>query len=95
MLTSTNEAESCPYLYIFYREFSTASSIATCNMPKTAFVTGATGLLGRQVLRAFDHAGWRAVGSGFTRAKPPILKVDLQDQDAIDATLDETKYALF
>ncbi|KAI4116981.1 MAG: hypothetical protein LQ345_002688 [Seirophora villosa] len=91
MLTSTNEAESCPYLYIFYREFSTASSIATCNMPKTAFVTGATGLLGRQVLRAFDHAGWRAVGSGFTRAKPPILKVDLQDQDAIDATLDETK----
>lgn len=64
------------------------------NMPKTAFVTGATGLLGRQVLRAFDHAGWRAVGSGFTRAKPPILKVDLEDQDAIDAALDETKYAL-
>lgn len=63
-------------------------------MPKTAFVTGATGLLGRQVLRAFDHAGWRAVGSGFTRAKPPILKVDLEDQDAIDAALDETKYAL-
>ncbi|KAI4188413.1 MAG: hypothetical protein LQ348_003931 [Seirophora lacunosa] len=60
-------------------------------MPKTAFVTGATGLLGRQVLRAFDHAGWRAVGSGFTRAKPPILKVDLEDQDAIDAALDETK----
>ncbi|KAI4085884.1 MAG: hypothetical protein LQ344_008044 [Seirophora lacunosa] len=61
-------------------------------MPKTAFVTGATGLLGRQVLRAFDHAGWRAVGSGFTRAKPPILKVDLEDQDAIDAALDETNH---
>lgn len=64
-------------------------------MAKTAFVTGATGLLGRQVLRAFDKAGWSAVGTGFSRAKPPsILKVDLEDQDAIDSALDETKYAL-
>ncbi|KAL8726493.1 MAG: hypothetical protein Q9166_006688 [cf. Caloplaca sp. 2 TL-2023] len=61
-------------------------------MAKTAFVTGATGLLGRQVIRAFDKAGWTAVGTGFSRAKPPsILKVDLEDQDAIEAALDETK----
>ncbi|KAI4203537.1 MAG: hypothetical protein LQ350_001726 [Teloschistes chrysophthalmus] len=61
-------------------------------MTKTAFVTGATGLLGRQVIRAFDRAGWTAVGSGFSRANPPaILKVDLEDQNAIEAALDETK----
>ncbi len=64
-------------------------------MAKTAFVTGATGLLGRQVIRAFDRAGWTVVGTGFSRAKPPsILKVDLEDQDAIEAALDEAKYAL-
>lgn len=64
-------------------------------MTKTAFVTGATGFLGRQVTRAFDRAGWTAVGSGFSRANPPtILKVDLEDQSAIEAALDETKYAL-
>ncbi|KAL8667804.1 MAG: hypothetical protein Q9202_000269 [Teloschistes flavicans] len=61
-------------------------------MTKTAFVTGATGFLGRQVTRAFDRAGWTAVGSGFSRANPPtILKVDLEDQSAIEAALDETK----
>ncbi|KAL9595968.1 MAG: hypothetical protein Q9219_006128 [cf. Caloplaca sp. 3 TL-2023] len=61
-------------------------------MSKTAFVTGATGLLGRQVLQAFNTAGWTAIGSGFSRAKPPsILKLDLEDQDAIESTLDETK----
>ncbi|KAL8943696.1 MAG: hypothetical protein Q9216_000895 [Gyalolechia sp. 2 TL-2023] len=61
-------------------------------MSKTAFVTGATGLLGRQVLRAFDRAGWTAVGSGFSRANPPsILKIDLEDQSAIELALDETK----
>lgn len=64
-------------------------------MSKTVFVTGATGLLGRQVLQAFDKAGWKVVGSGFSRANPPsILKVDLEDQNAIDSALDETKYAL-
>ncbi|KAI4175560.1 MAG: hypothetical protein LQ343_001551 [Gyalolechia ehrenbergii] len=61
-------------------------------MSKTAFVTGATGLLGRQVLRAFDRPGWKAVGSGFSRANPPsILKVDLEDQSAIETALDEIK----
>ncbi|KAL8696075.1 MAG: hypothetical protein Q9224_002987, partial [Gallowayella concinna] len=60
-------------------------------MAKTAFVTGATGLLGRQVLQALDKAAWTAIGTGFSRAKPPsILKIDLEDQDAIEAALDET-----
>ncbi|KAL8761370.1 MAG: hypothetical protein Q9184_002502 [Pyrenodesmia sp. 2 TL-2023] len=61
-------------------------------LSKTAFVTGATGLLGRQVLHAFDRAGWTVVGSGFSRAKPPAIpKVDLEDRTAIDSALDETK----
>ena len=65
-------------------------------MTNTVLVTGATGLLGRQVLAAFDKAGWSAVGTGFSRANPPsILKLDLADQNAIDAALEEVKYATY
>ena len=56
-----------------------------------ALVTGATGLLGRQVIKAFDQAGWKTVGTGLTRADPPtILRADLADQTAIEDVLDKT-----
>lgn len=61
-------------------------------MPQRAVVTGATGLLGRQVLKAFDDAGWEAVGTGFSRAQPPkIRKVDIQHEDEVVQLLDEVK----
>ena len=56
-----------------------------------ALVTGATGLLGRQIIKAFNQAGWKTVGTGFTRADPPtILKANLEDQTAIEDVLDKT-----
>ena len=60
-------------------------------MAKTALITGASGLLGRKVLQAFERAGWNAVGTGLSRAAPPILKVDLLDQIAIESTLDKVR----
>lgn len=61
-------------------------------MPQNAVVTGATGLLGRQVLKAFDDAGWEATGAGFSRANPPkIRKVDIQNNDEVVQLLDELK----
>ena len=58
---------------------------------QVALVTGATGLLGRQIIKAFDQAGWKTVGTGLTRADPPtILKTDLADQTAIEDVLDKT-----
>lgn len=61
-------------------------------MARIVLVTGATGLLGRQVVLAFERAGWIAVGTGFTRAKPPtVLKVDLTDPAEISSTLQEVK----
>ena len=55
-------------------------------------MTGATGLLGREVVKAFESAGWDALVTGFSRASPPkITKLDIQDEREIEKVLDETK----
>jgi S-adenosylmethionine synthetase len=60
-------------------------------MARTALVTGASGLLGRQVMNAFQLAGWKVKGTGFTRAKPStILKVDLTS-DEVAKILNDVK----
>lgn len=62
------------------------------DMARKVLVTGATGLLGRQVLKAFQEAGWDVVGTGFSRAKPPsIIKLNVSDQAAISSVLDKVK----
>lgn len=58
----------------------------------TVVITGATGLLGRQVLKAFQDDGWNVVGTGFSRAKPPtIRKLDLGNSNEVTSLLDEVK----
>jgi nucleoside-diphosphate-sugar epimerase len=57
-----------------------------------ALITGATGLLGRQVTKAFERGGWRVIGTGYTRASPPsILKLDLTAPDEIAKVLEDVK----
>ena len=64
-------------------------------MAPKALITGATGLLGREVVVAFGRAGYDVVGTGFSRASPPkILKVDIQNADEVSKLFDEVKYAL-
>ncbi|ODH13709.1 dTDP-4-dehydrorhamnose reductase [Paracoccidioides brasiliensis] len=71
-------------------------------MSRTVLITGATGLLGRQVLNAFerDSLNWKTIGQGFSRAGPgtaasdtdaEIIKADLTDESEIVALLDRTK----
>lgn len=61
-------------------------------MADVALITGATGLLGRQVVKALERAEWKVVGTGFARAKPPtILKVDLCSEAEISKALHEVK----
>ena len=61
-------------------------------MSRRALVTGATGLLGREVVKAFDRAGWEVVGAGFSRASPPkVIKLDIQDEGEVQRALDEVK----
>lgn len=64
-------------------------------MTHTALITGASGLLGRKVLQAFERGGWNTIGTGLSRARPPsIVKLDLLDQVATDRALEEIKYAV-
>lgn len=59
---------------------------------KTVLVTGATGLLGREVVKAFERSDWSTKGTGLSRADGiSILKVDLGNVDEVKAALDKTK----
>ena len=61
-------------------------------MARTALVTGASGFLGRQVVRAFQSSGWTTVGTGFTRANPPAtLQVNLTNETEVTAVLEKVK----
>ena len=56
-------------------------------------ITGATGLLGRQVVKEFKRGGWDVVGTGLTRASPPsILKVDLGSEFEVKKVIEDVKY---
>lgn len=56
-------------------------------------ITGATGLLGRQVLKAFERRDWTAKGTGLSRADgATILKVDLASTEEVEKALDHFKY---
>ena len=61
---------------------------------KTVLVTGATGLLGRQVVRAFERRQWRARGTGLSRADgAQVLRVDLGSAAEVEKALDEVRWA--
>ena len=61
-------------------------------MTRTCVVTGATGLLGRQVLQQFKFAGWNTIGTGYSRATPPsVLEVDLSDEIAVERLIEQVR----
>lgn len=52
-------------------------------------ITGATGLLGRPVLRACSaQSGWRVTGASFRRTGPGLERLDLSQTEQIPAFLD-------
>lgn len=58
----------------------------------TVLVTGATGLLGRQIVKRFAENKWNAKGTGFSRADGrDILKVDITNSDQLAQALDAVK----
>ncbi|KAH8888892.1 NAD(P)-binding protein [Thozetella sp. PMI_491] len=58
----------------------------------TALVTGATGFLGRQVVKAFERQNWTVRGTGFSRADgTSVLKVDLSNAAEVEKALDDVQ----
>ncbi|KAK7205734.1 RmlD-like substrate binding domain-containing protein [Myxozyma melibiosi] len=68
----------------------------TSEPTRSCVVTGATGLLGRAILKRFVEytPRWEAIGTGFTRASGDIVKLDLTDPDAVESLLQSTKPAI-
>lgn len=56
--------------------------------PPHILVTGASGLLGRPLMRACSAAGWRVTGAAFRRCGPGVERVDLSQPGLIPAFLD-------
>lgn len=53
-------------------------------------MTGASGLLGREILTAFERAGWQAVGTALSRTDGTrVVKMDLCSEEAIIDVLEE------
>jgi dTDP-4-dehydrorhamnose reductase len=54
-------------------------------------ITGATGLLGREVLKIFkEDNNFNTTGTGFSRASGEIIKIDLTDRTNCSEVLDKT-----
>lgn len=59
---------------------------------RTVLVTGATGLLGREVAAAYKLQRWTVKGTGYSRADgQDVLKVDLGNESDLTKTLDEVQ----
>ncbi|XP_060575004.1 methionine adenosyltransferase 2 subunit beta-like isoform X2 [Ruditapes philippinarum] len=55
-------------------------------------VTGASGLLGRAILKEFKaSSSWEALGLAFSRARADLKKVDLTDRKAVNDVVNEFK----
>ncbi len=59
---------------------------------KRVLITGASGLLGRQVMRAFDLDGWKVTGTAFSRADgKTLLRINLENTAEVEQALDAVK----
>lgn len=56
---------------------------------KKVLITGASGLLGREVLKTFQVFGWDVLGLAYTRAKDNLKKVDLTDTELLQDVIKE------
>jgi len=53
-------------------------------------ITGASGMLGRSLMRELaGQQGYEVLGTGLTRAEPPLRKLDLMDEKQVAALIDE------
>lgn len=61
------------------------------NQKIKVLITGSTGLLGRALVKIFQKSGFHVLATGYSRATPPIIKLDLTDEEAVSTLLYSTK----
>ena len=55
-------------------------------------VTGASGLLGRAIVKEFrESSSWEVLGLAFSRAGEGLKRVDLRDRKAVNDVINEFK----
>ena len=54
---------------------------------RKVLITGASGLLGRELMRRFRQEKWQNLGLAFTRARESLLRVDLRDRAEVEKVL--------
>ncbi|KAF9581086.1 Methionine adenosyltransferase 2 subunit beta [Lunasporangiospora selenospora] len=54
-------------------------------------VTGASGLLGRAVVKEFESSGHEVIGVAFSRAHGNLKKLNLEDSEAVTAFIDQER----
>ena len=58
-------------------------------LKKKVLITGASGLLGRELLRHFTREGWECLGLAFSRAREGLMKVDLCQRKEVEKVLED------
>lgn len=56
---------------------------------RKVLITGASGLLGREVLKCFEAGNWQVLGLAYSRAAGNLQKVDLNDASQVEAVLEK------
>lgn len=54
---------------------------------RKVLVTGASGLLGRELMRRFRQEKWQNLGLAFSRTREDLLRVDLRDRAEVEKVL--------
>lgn len=69
---------------LFIKGLVTWIVVNMAGIQKKVLITGASGLLGRTILKAFKAANWNSLGLAYSRAKDELQKIDLNDTKQIE-----------
>ena len=58
---------------------------------RKVLVTGASGLLGREIYATFQRAGWEVLGLAYSRVKGDLVKTDLRDRQQLEQLFNDFK----
>ena len=58
---------------------------------RKVLITGASGLLGREVLRRFKQEGWECLGLAYSRVQGGLVKVNLCERAEVERVVEEFK----